>query len=435
MVRTSIVIPVYNNLEMTRECLNSIRQYTEDYEIIVVDNGSSDGTVEYLAGQKDVKVIRNDRNLGFACAVNAGIRASSGEYVVVLNNDVLVTPRWLSNMVYCAESDPAIGLVGPVTGKCSGVQKVPAQFSDPGEMFAFAEKWNQPNPSRWFDTNRLVGFCMLVKREVFGRVGLFDERFGPGNFEDDDFCLRARLAGYRLIVAGDTYVHHIGSATFASSSIDYNALMNINRNKFIQKWQLGGIYSLFRSKHLSENINPARVPVPKLVVVGSVPAGLGNAVDFVSEKPVDGCWALHIDEEESIEGIDALKKALDGPRATRLVAVVYQTPIGEMVAFSPRLEYPGTAGAAVIPGVVVRTKKPPLKLGVGVPGWAANLERGVSWVFAGRLKRAKELFMSVMLANEPVAKIVAEFCIGKLAETGMLDSIANREMRGLKEQL
>lgn len=410
---TSIVIPVHNNLEMTEACMESIEAYTpEEHEVIVVDNGSTDGTPEYILRRKGIKVIRNEENLGFARAVNAGIRASSGNYVVVLNNDVLVTPGWLSNLLYCVESDPVVGAVGPVTGNCSGVQKIPVGFQTPEEMFRFAERWNRPDPEKWFETARLVAFCLLVKREVFERVGLFDERFGQGNFEDDDFCLRARLAGYKLLVAGDTYVHHIGSATFAKSKVDYGMLMGVNQGKFAHKWasRLSGFFASYRQKCAREDfwrVDPSEVPVSELVAVGHVPPGLENMVDAVADTPQEGKWALRVRPGEAIEGLLNLRAALDGPRVTRLLTVVYRTPFGEMVSFSPRLEYPGTKGEFVLPGVTVRSFESPARSAVETAEWAADLERGVSWAFAGKVERVQEAFASALVSGSDVARLAA----------------------------
>jgi len=421
----SIVIPVHNNLEMTEACLDSIGVYTpEPHEVVVVDNGSTDGTRERLSRREDVKLICNPENLGFARAVNIGIRASSGNYVVVLNNDVLVTPRWLSNLLYCAESSPDVGAVGPVTANCSGCQRVPVSFASTEQMVGFAEAWNRPDPGKWFETDRLVAFCLLVKRGVFDRVGLFDERFGQGNFEDDDFCLRVRAAGCRLLVAGDTYVHHVGSATFARSKVDYGMLMGVNRGKFTHKWasRLSGFFASYRQKCVREDfwrVDPRDVPVPELVAVGHVPPGLEGIVDAAGEEPLEGKWALRVRPGEAVEGLEGLRAALDGPRVTRLVRVVYRTPVGEMVSFSPRLEYPGTKGEFVLPGVTLVSREPPLRLPVEVPEWVASLERGVAWVFAGNVGRARECCLEALRSFDPLARLVASYDLEVLERAGV----------------
>jgi len=126
---TSIVIPTHNQLAYTRECLASIRQRTDEpYELIVVDNGSTDGTVEYLHSLAGVTVISNPENRGFPVAVNQGIRAARGRHLLLLNNDCIVTTGWLGRLLRALGSDPRIGLVGPVSNCVSGEQQIDVRY-------------------------------------------------------------------------------------------------------------------------------------------------------------------------------------------------------------------------------------------------------------------------------------------------------------------
>jgi len=237
----SIIIPVYNQFKYTAACLQSIRRYTDwPHEIIVVDNGSTDGTAEQLRRLPDVRPIINDSNRGFAAACNQGIRAAQGRYCLLLNNDTLVGPRWLENLVRCAASDPQIGLVGPRSNHVAGRQLYTRDckdLCDLDDIVAFMADFNSPDPGQWVDLNRLVGFCLLIKDEVIRDIGYLDEQFGLGNFEDDDYCLRAREAGYRLVCAGDTFVWHFGERTFEGNNVNLDALMKENAEKFVAKWQ------------------------------------------------------------------------------------------------------------------------------------------------------------------------------------------------------
>lgn len=236
---TSIVILAWNQLFYTKMCIESIQQYTDSpYELILVDNGSTDGTGEYFGSIPGAVVIKNPVNRGFAAGCNQGMRAARGDYILLLNNDTVVSHNWLSNLINCLESSPEIGIVGPVSNYVSGVQLIPTAYQSLEEMHQFAKEFNRPDPSRWFDTERLVGFCMLIRRSVVDRIGLLDEDFGIGNFEDDDYCLRARQAGFRLVCAGDTFVHHFGNKTFAGNKVDLDSLLAENRIKFCQKWGL-----------------------------------------------------------------------------------------------------------------------------------------------------------------------------------------------------
>lgn len=235
---TSIIIVTCNALEYTRACLESIERCTpQPHEVIVVDNGSSDGTRDDLRRRLSVRLIENRDNRGFPAAANQGLRASRGEQLLLLNNDVIVTPGWLERLTRALQSGPDVGLAGPRSNEVSGPQRVATAYTTRAEMEAFVEDWQTRHHGQRLDAERLVGFCLLVRREVVERIGLLDERFGIGNFEDDDYCHRARLAGFRAVIARDCFVHHFGSATFKSSGADYAAIIKRNQDLFLEKWQ------------------------------------------------------------------------------------------------------------------------------------------------------------------------------------------------------
>ncbi|MGG6311746.1 glycosyltransferase family 2 protein [Paenibacillus macerans] len=234
---TSIIIPTYNGLHLLGPCVEAIRRHTEvPHEIIVVDNGSEDDTTSYCLRERLI-LVALPQNEGFPVAVNRGLSVASGDQLLLLNNDVTVSPRWLPNMLRALDSAPDIGMVGPVTNYASGRQQVDVPWGE-GESFAqVAERHNQSDPAKWQDVQRLVGLCLLLKREVLTRAGLLDERFSPGHYEDDDYCYRARQLGYRLLVCGDTLVHHAGSASFKARHPEgWNGLIERNRQRFIDKW-------------------------------------------------------------------------------------------------------------------------------------------------------------------------------------------------------
>ena len=242
---TSIVIVTYNEVEYTRQCLDSIRLVTDEpYELIVVDNGSTDGTVEFLRAISDVRVILNDTNRGFPAAANQGMALATGKQVLLLNNDVVVTTGWLFRMLRALRSDPSIGLVGPCSNFVSGPQQVEAGYDGIAELDGFAWDWGKGRDGQMIDVRRLVGFCLLIKREVIDAIGQLDERFGIGCFEDDDIlrCLRGdRAAGYRAVIASDSFVHHYGSRTFIGSGVDGGTLMRENHRRFQDKWSGNGV--------------------------------------------------------------------------------------------------------------------------------------------------------------------------------------------------
>jgi FkbM family methyltransferase len=237
--RTSIVILTHNQLPFTRRCLDSIRRCTDEpHELIVVDNGSTDGTVEYLHSLAGVKVIVNAENRGFPAGCNQGIRAATGRQVLLLNNDTVVTTGWLDRLLRALESDPRIGLVGPCSNFVSGGQRVAVAYGDDLlGLEGFAWDWGKAHDGVREDVDRLVGFCLLIRREAIDWVGLLDERFGVGCFEDDDYSRRAARAGYRLVIARDAFVHHFGGRTFLGAGVDYDALMRTNRELYRKKWE------------------------------------------------------------------------------------------------------------------------------------------------------------------------------------------------------
>ena len=237
--KTSIIILTYNNLDYNRICLESIRKFTtaETYEIIVVDNNSIDGTREWLKEQTDIKIILNDENVGFPKGCNLGIEASGkANDILFLNNDTKVTPRWLDNLKICLYSDDKIGATGSITNYCSNYQAINVPYIDMESMIEFADKNNISSSDKWEQRNRLIGFCMLVKRDVINKTGVFDEQFTPGNFEDDDLSMRIIDAGYKLMLCSDSFIHHFGSASFKQDNTKFNTILGINAQKFEEKW-------------------------------------------------------------------------------------------------------------------------------------------------------------------------------------------------------
>lgn len=242
---TSIIILTYNQLEYTKLCIQSIRKFTDTdkYEIIIVDNNSTDGTVEWLKSQKDLKIIYNRENKGFPAGCNQGIQIANGENILLLNNDVIVTPNWLNNLDRALWSDESIGAVGAVSNNCSYYQDINVSYENIDEMLEFADKYNKLDETYWSYRSKLIGFCMLIKKTVLEEVGLLDEIFTPGNFEDDDLSFRIICKGYKLLLCKDTFVHHFGSVSFKNLSNSYLEIINENINKFKVKWGFNPKYS------------------------------------------------------------------------------------------------------------------------------------------------------------------------------------------------
>lgn len=234
----SIVIVTHNQLDVTKRCIESIRRHTAegDYELIVVDNASADGTVDWLKAQSDVRLIETGSNAGYARGCNEGAAAATGDRILLLNNDTVVTPRWLEQLALALDGGEDVAAVGPVTNYAGYGQTVETTYNTPEELERFAEAYNAASPSLWEERLKLIGFCMLISRRAWEAVGPLDEAYGIGNYEDDDWCLRARRFGYRLLLCKDTFVHHEGSATFRDRQELHRKLMHDNAIVFQRKW-------------------------------------------------------------------------------------------------------------------------------------------------------------------------------------------------------
>jgi len=234
----SVVMLSWNAPQYTKMALESIRAHTHgDYEVIIVDNGSGPETVEWLRTLTDVRVIYNSTNRGYAGGNNQAIAAARGEYIVLLNNDVIVTEGWLNGLLGAFDRIPALGVSAPRSNKIAGDQvTVDANYQDLDEMHRYARIRRDRFFGEGYLTDRAIGLCLCIDRRVIDQVGGIDERFGVGNFEDDDFCLRVRAAGYNIFVCDDVFIHHFGSQTFAANKVDWTATMRENWRTFAKKW-------------------------------------------------------------------------------------------------------------------------------------------------------------------------------------------------------
>lgn len=239
----SIIIATYNNFAYTRMCIESIYRNTGQisFEVIVVDNGSEDNTVTYLKGLADIlpnlHVIFNLDNKGFACANNQGIMKARGNYIVLLNNDTIVTRDWLRRLIYYLDLDSKIGMVGPVTNSIGNEQMITAEYSSLKELDAFAEQRAAACRGQFFDIEMLAMFCAVMRRTLIDRVGLLDEQYELGMFEDDDYAYRIRLSGYKLACLEEVFVHHFGGATMGKLADQaFIETFDRNRRRFEKKW-------------------------------------------------------------------------------------------------------------------------------------------------------------------------------------------------------
>jgi GT2 family glycosyltransferase len=238
----SIVTLSWNAPTFTQKALESIAKSTsEPYEVIVVDNGSGSETLEMLRAIDDphIRVVYNSSNRGYAGGNNQGIAEARGDYVVLLNNDVIVTDGWLDGLLDAFRRIPGVGISAPRSNKVVGHQQLPiVNYNDEASLVAFAAERRERWARSGYLADRAIGLCLCIDRLLIDQIGGMDERFGMGNFEDDDFCLRTRAAGYGIYVCEDVFIHHFGSQSFAANNVDYAKTMNENWSKFAQKWGL-----------------------------------------------------------------------------------------------------------------------------------------------------------------------------------------------------
>ncbi len=219
-----IIIPVWNRLQLTQKCIKSIIKHTHfPYRLILIDNYSDQETEFYLKGIKEhlgqgMEIIRNEQNLGFVKAINQGMRVSQADYLCLLNNDTEVGENWLEELISVAQSSPRIGIVNP--GADSSFLNDSAALK-----------------GKWVEVGFASGFCMLIKKEVKDKIGLLDEAYQTGFWEETDYSQRAKIAGYICVSAKGACVQHHGHKTFEYFGKDrVNDLFDKNKELFFKKW-------------------------------------------------------------------------------------------------------------------------------------------------------------------------------------------------------
>ena len=231
----SIIIPVFNQLEYTKQCIAELYKYTPNalYELIIIDNNSTDGTKEYLSGISEIyKVVRNKDNFGYAKACNQGAKLAVGKFLVFLNNDTVPTAGWLESLIDCAQSDEEVGIVGSKllypdgTIQHAGIEIIngipdhPLRHS-PGDA---------PEANVLRELDMVTGACVLIKKEIFAKCRGFDEKYRNG-VEDVDLCLKVRNNGYKVIYnPKSTLFHHEGKT---AGRFDH---VRENLEIFYQRW-------------------------------------------------------------------------------------------------------------------------------------------------------------------------------------------------------
>lgn len=271
--KTAIIVLSYNNLEITKNCIESIRQnnYNKTYELIVVDNASTDGVQDWLRKQKDICFIENKDNMGFPYGCNQGIAAAGESYdIMLLNNDTIVPEDalfWLRMGLY--END-SIGAAGSVSNHAVNYQNVLEQFSTVDQWMEFAKKNNVLMEQPYEKKSWLMGFAMLIKRTALEAVmrmekekqkggvprEVLDLRFSPGNFEDNDLGIRLLQADYQMLLVKNSFIFHYGGKAFQITNEKYGQLMNRNKWKMEEKYGFDFMPYFNLETALIDGINP-----------------------------------------------------------------------------------------------------------------------------------------------------------------------------------
>ena len=322
----SVVVVSYDSLIFTRICLESVLANTDGppFELIVVDNGSGDGSVGYLESlaRRDgrVTLIRNSENAGFPAACNQGLAAARGRHLVLLNSDTVVGPGWLGRLTRYLEE--GADLVGPVTNRIGNEAEVAVSYDTYGGFLREAASRSATRGGEAFEIPTLTMFCLALRREAFEEIGPLDEAFGVGTLEDDDYSMRARRAGRRLLCAEDVLVHHFGEGSFGKLFGDggYSRLLERNRRRFEGKWgQAWEGYGRRESPQYTELVQHVRRAVPEALPPGStvlvVSKGDERLLDLEGvrawhfPRTAEGGWTGHhpADSSEALAGLDELR--------------------------------------------------------------------------------------------------------------------------------
>ena len=245
MPRVAVVIVTWNGLELSKRCVRSVLDdpLAPDLDVIIVDNASSDATPAWLDEielDPRVRVVRNEDNRGFAAACNQGLAAGAerdADMLVILNNDIVVTPGWAATLHRHLQHDASIGLIGPVTNNIGNEAKIDTAYESLEAMQPEQRSLTGRSAGKIFDIRVLAFFCVAMPRDVFKHIGALDENFGTGFFEDDDYCQRVRQLNRRIVCAEDVFVHHELSASFGKlPSADRQHLFDRNKAYYESKW-------------------------------------------------------------------------------------------------------------------------------------------------------------------------------------------------------
>ncbi len=234
--KCDVIVLAWNKLEVTKSFVESFFAHTAvNCRLIIIDNGSSDGTREYLISLKGtdkigVKAVINPENLGFVKGMNQGIAISNAPYVCLANNDLLFTDGWLEEIIRLFESNSSLGVLNPNSNNLG------ARPAENEPVSQFAKRLGEKYRGSFEEMPFCIGFCMCIRRQVIEKAGGLSEEFMPMFFEDTDYSLKAVKAGYLIGVAKGAYVWHKEHASFKLGERKWEKIFSRNKKIFQEKW-------------------------------------------------------------------------------------------------------------------------------------------------------------------------------------------------------
>jgi GT2 family glycosyltransferase len=257
--QTSIIITTHNNFDVAGPCLESLlnEMHEHNFEITVVDNASQDDTPlklkQLVSGIDNIKLTLNNIDRGYPGGNNDGIKMAKGEILILLNSDTIVPRGTIGKLSHLLIDNPEWGMLGPVTNQAGNEQKIFTGSGNQDQIIREGEEWCARSKGDYFKSERLDFFCVAIRKAVFDRLGGFDERFGPGYYEDVDYSIRANLAGVRMMFTEDCFVYHSAGKTFSKMGRGgVRRLMHGNKRALKKKYS--GLVKLFHMRDRNLNI-------------------------------------------------------------------------------------------------------------------------------------------------------------------------------------
>lgn len=329
----SFVILSYNAKDLMQLCIKSIRTTVPPSicEIIVVDNASTDGITEWLKEQPDIKLLCNQENKGFPAGCNQGIALSSkGNDIFLLNNDTVLPANALFYLRMGLYSSADVGATSSLTNYASNGQKISIASPSPEAFFHLASTINIPQKTPYISKTWLVGFALLIKHSALSRVGLLDEAFSPGNYEDYDYGLRLQQAGYKLLLCQNSFILHWGSQNFGRNLTTLNDILQRNKRLLSQKWNQHSKQILLVTHQLSRTGAPGALYDLALLL-----QKYGYTIDVISLK--DG----PLRDEFEYQGISSciIPSLMEDNSIMESLLGIYDFIVGNTLACAPMISF------------------------------------------------------------------------------------------------